>query len=143
MTPTPKAIVALTAASVASNATGTAYIDTLGYDYALIAIMSNGLSTQSATLTALTLGDGDTNTAYTNLTGFVGGTDFTLATAAAHTADEVAAVLGVDLRAKRRYLRLGVTPRTAATVSAVALLFRGDEVPVTASKAGVGNLVYG
>ena len=142
MTPTPRNVVALVAASVASNATGTADIDTLGYDYALISVKSNGLSTQSATFLALTLGEGDTTSAYTNISGFVGGTDFTLAVAP-NTTNAVGALLGVDLRGRRRYLRLSVTPRTASTVSADVMLFRAKEVPVTAAAAGVGNLVYG
>jgi hypothetical protein len=49
----------------------------------------------------------------------------------------------VDLRHRKRYLRLLASPVTTQSFTAVANLHRGELVPVTATDAGVSVLVAG
>ena len=49
----------------------------------------------------------------------------------------------IDCRARKRYLNLVISPTTTQTFQVNANGFRAEQAPVTASKAGVLNLVEG
>jgi hypothetical protein len=137
MMPSPKSVVVIVpGATVASNATASGSIDTLGYNYCVISCLAGTSATASHTLSTLTLSHNTSAaTGGTNLA--VGDTDFTIPTSNVTTP---IAQLRVDLRGKKRYLVLQMTPDTSAYVSAVAHLFKGDTSPVSATNAGVGVL---
>ena len=123
-------------ATVASNATASGSIDTLGYNYCDILVQVGTSATASHTLSALILSH-NTSAATGGTALATGDTDFTIPTADRTTP---MAALRVDLRGKHRYLVLQLTPDTSAYVSAFAHLYKGDESPNTATKAGVGVL---
>jgi hypothetical protein len=76
------------------------------------------------------------------VSGFVAGTDYTLPTPA-NTSDTTVVRLNIDLEAKKRYVRVNVTPRTDIAVATAARLGTAEAVPVDASGAGVNVFVNG
>jgi hypothetical protein len=51
--------------------------------------------------------------------------------------------MDVDCKARKRYLRVTVTPDVTAAVSVVALLSRGEEFPSTDAEVNVAKWVKG
>jgi hypothetical protein len=124
-------------ASTTNAGTASGSIDTKGFDYAVIDVIASASNNTTNNFSVLTLSEGDTTSAYTAIS--TGDTDFTIA--AAETAGHVVAQFRVDLRARKRYLSLAASPVTTQVIAAVAHLYKGDELPVTAAKAGAGVLV--
>ena len=120
-------------ATVASDATTSGSLDTLGYNYCDIIVQVSTHATPSHTLSALILSH-QTSAATGGTALATGGTDFTIPTVSSSTPF---AAFRVDLRGKHRYLALQLTPTTSATVGAWAHLYKGDEAPISATKAGV------
>jgi hypothetical protein len=80
-------------------------------------------------------------TGYSDISGFVGGTDFTIPNA--DTSNPNLYKLNVNLIGKKRYIKVAISPRTTQTVLGLANLFWTSEAPSTAAKAGVLALVEG
>ena len=101
-------------ASVASSATHSIEIDTLGFSYASIDVaFSPFTAAATAAATVLRLAQSNTSgSGQTNVSGFVGGTDFTVA-----AGSTTGAAVGyshrfdIDLRGRSRYLTVYATPR--------------------------------
>jgi hypothetical protein len=133
-------------ASVAASATHSHEIDTLGFEYVSIDVVySPFTSTTSNAAPVLRLTQHDvTGTGQTNISGFVGGTDFTVA-AGTTTGANVGYVarFNVDMRGKRRFLTLYTSPGNTVAVNSVARLGRAEEAPVSAATKNVGTLVSG
>ena len=134
------------AASVAANATHSHEIDTLGYDYVTIDVVYSpftAAATAAASVLRLTQHD-VTNTGQTNISGMVGGTDFTVA-AGSTTGAAVgyAHRFNVDMRGKRRFLTLYTSPAHTVGVASVARLGRAEEAPTSASTGNVNTWVSG
>ena len=130
---------------IASSATMEHSIDTLGFDYASIDVAFEAVAaagTNSAVATALKLQSSDTNGSFVDLTGYVGGTSFTIPTPA-NTNDSVVVRFDVDLRGKKRYLNVSATPVAASVVCSVARLGKAEVGPANASEAGVAAVVSG
>ncbi len=147
MLPQLKQMPLLNGSSVATNATVTANFDTLGYDWATVDVFGATAATNNQP-TVLKLSEGDTTSSFTDITGFVGGT----AVDATHgfvipaqvTTGFYNTKFNIDLRARKRYLQISIgSPGAATAFSAVANLGRGEQAPVTASKANVQALVEG
>jgi len=98
--------------------------------------------TNSAVAIALTLQQGDTTSSYTDVTGFVGGTSFTIPTPSDTSSTSVVR-FNVDMRGKKRYLNVYATPNAASPVVSVARLGKPEETPVAATAAGVDVFVSG
>jgi len=112
-----KSILLLNSASLATNATATANVDTRGFDACRIAVWQS----QTGAPAVLKVEHGDT----TDATAFVtvnatGGTDFTIAASSATTTNP-AAVFDIVTAGLRRYLRLTITPNAAAAANVVAI----------------------
>jgi hypothetical protein len=77
-----------------------------------------------------------------NVSGLVGGTDFTIASTGASTGADIGAIarFNVDLRGRRRYLTVRVTPSTTVAVISSARLSKGEQHATTASEANVNNV---
>lgn len=92
------------------------------------------LGAMDIAMSALAVQHSDTTgTGFANITGFVGGTDFTLPTA---TSDNGICVFHIDMRGKKRFLDLVATGGDGAAgtfASAIAILSRGKEAPITAT----------
>lgn len=136
---------ARSAASVAANATHTHEIDTLGYEYVSIDVVySPFTATTSNAAPVLRLTQHDvTGTGQTNISGFVGGTDFTVAAGATTGAAGYVHRFNVDMRGRRRYLTLYTSPGNTVGVTSVARLGRPEEAPTSASTGNTNSWVSG
>lgn len=132
-------------ADTATNATFTHAIDTLGYDYASIDIVFEAsTATTDDVANALKLGQGDTATAFTDITAFVGGGSggFTIPGSSVTDASNIVR-FNVDMRGKKRYLNVSATPAFATRVASVVRLGKAEVGPVSASEVGVAAVVSG
>jgi hypothetical protein len=140
-----KTVASLGTADTATNATFTHSIDTLGYDYASIdVVMEASTATTAAVALALKLGQSDTNSAFADITAFVGGGSggFTIPTTSLTGASNIVR-FNLDMRGKRRYLQVSATPVAASVVCSVARLGKGDVGPVSAAEVGVAAVISG
>ena len=140
-----KTVAKLGTSDTTTAQTFTSSIDTLGYDYASIdVVFEANAATTDAVATALKLAHGDTTSAYTDLTAYVGGGSggFTIPTTSSSSASNVVR-FNVDMRGKRRYLNVSATPIAASVVCAVARLGKAEVGPANASEAGVAAVVSG
>ena len=132
--------------SVASSATFTHEIDTLGYKFASVDVIFSPYTASSVSLASvLKVGESDTasqGTAATNITGLVGGPDFTIAATGASTGANVGGIarFNVDLRGRKRYLTVVVSPSTTVAIISAARLSKGENHAVTVTEANVNNV---
>lgn len=130
---------------IATSATHSHEIDTLGYKYASIDVCFEKVAaagTNSAVALVCKLQHGDTTSSYSDLTGYVGGTSFTIPTPANTTADTVVR-FDVDLRGRRRYLKVMATGNATGSVYSVARLGKPEDGPDTAAEKGANAAVAG
>lgn len=125
-----KFVSVLPPASISAAGTGSGTVDSLGWDYASIYLHC---ATQSSGNThTLVLDEGDTTSAFTT------NADLTITTVTPSTSVTQAYGWLLDLRKRKRYLRLTVTvPGTAQIVEASCVLSRGEQAPDTAAKRGL------
>ena len=130
--------------SVAASATYTHEIDTLGYKYASIDVIFSPFTASNVSLASvLKVGETDTSGGtLTDVTGLRGGTDFTIAATGASTGANVGGVarFNVDLRGRKRYLTVSVSPSTTVAVITNARLSKGENHASTAGEANVNNV---
>jgi hypothetical protein len=130
-----KLVVMLPSASQTNSATRTANLDTIGADYALITLnIASALNTNQVAPT-LSISEADATSVASNFVTF----NSNLNTIAAATlASGGARHLAIDLRSRKRYLRLSLTTATATndniTMGAVATLARLEQ-PLAAGPA--------
>lgn len=143
MLPQTKVIVPVAQVSKTNGATAEGLIDTLGYDWATIDIITATADVVSNSPSVLKLQEADTTDAtnLANISGFVGGTDFTIGPDSTSVAN--VRKFNVDLRGRKRYLNPVVSPRTTQLITIVANLGRAGESPINKTKAGVLALVEG
>lgn len=116
-------------------------VDTLGYDHASLTVL-RGSNASTVFATVLKVEDSDDDVTYGNVSGMVGGTDFTIPTVT-NTAGTSVVKLDVDTKARKRYLKVTATPAASMPVAITGRLSRGQESPVTAADAGVLAWVKG
>lgn len=127
--------------TAAGTSAVTLVVDTRGWDHcSFVAMRASNAATTFASV--LKVEDSEDNVTYGNVSGLVGGTDFTIA-AVSDTASAAAYKIDVSTQARKRYLRLTVTPSVSVNVAASARLSRGEQSPVSASEAGVIGWVVG
>lgn len=132
-------VVGAVPAAVGTSAV-TLTIDTLGYDYASVSVLrASNASTVFASV--LKVEESDDNSSYSNVSGMVGGTDFTIPVVS-DTASVAVVKLDVDTKAKKRYLKVTATPAVSVNTVVTARLSRGD-APTTAAEAGCIGWVKG
>lgn len=116
-------------------------IDTRGYDHASVSVLrASNASTVFASV--LKVEHSDDNSSYSDVSGLVGGTDFTIP-AVSDTAVASIVKLDVDTKAKKRYLKVTATPAVSVNTVVTARLSRGEEAPTSASEAGCIGWVKG
>lgn len=139
-----RVVAALPTAAVGSTATTTLTIDRLGYDHVSVtAIRASNASTVFASV--LKVEESDlSGSGYSDVTALVGGGvgGFTIP-AVSNTNDAAVVKMDIDCRAKKRYLRVSMTPGASATLAITARLSKPEESPVTAAEANVIGLVTG
>lgn len=119
------------------------YIDTLGYNrLSVYYIGATAVSTD--TITGLKLQEGDTTSAFTDISGAIGGTDFTIPAPNTSAGDEV--VFHVDLHGsknRKRYVNIDIVgDATTRTTGVVGVLSRAKVSPTTDALAGASEIVY-
>ena len=144
MFPAPKNVIAIIPISKTNGATATGeLIDTKGWDFVNIGIVASTADVVSNTLSVLKIEEGDTTSSVATFTGAVSGTDYTIATNAyTTTTNQNVWSFNVDLRGRKRYLRVSASPQTTMVIGAVATLMRGEQAPATAAQAGALNAIY-
>lgn len=136
--------------ALTNGATGTANVDTLGFDYVSIKLIATTADVVSNKPTVLKIAESDDTvvTNFANVTTFVGGTATSTSVGfvipSADTSNPNVYRFNVDCRYRKRYLKISVSPQTTQTYSLVADLGEGSEWPdVNTTKAGVHVLVNG
>jgi hypothetical protein len=134
--------------SVALNATHSLEIDTLGFEYASIDVLFSPFTSASGPTTAanvLRVAQSDTSgSGQANISGFVGGTDFTAASGSTATAGVgYAHRFDIDLRGKRRYLTVYATPASTCGVITTCRLGKAEAGPMDATTKGVNTHAVG
>lgn len=127
----------LFAKTVASNATSSGTIDTLGYDYATIFCHHDTTTTNPQIMRLL---EGTNNSPATEVSAFVGDTTFTIP--AVDTDDGIQVVMHIDLRERERWLSLEVEAAGASAImSGMCILSRAKNSPITdAERVGPGSV---
>lgn len=132
-------------ADTATNATAQHTIDTLGFAYASIdVVLEPNAATTDAICRALKVEESDASaTGYSDIAALVGGGTggFTIPTSGSRTAGSNVVRLNVDLRGRKRYLRVNATPTAASVVASVVRLGRGDIGASDAASSGVQVVV--
>lgn len=133
--------------SVASSATHSLEIDTIGFEYASIDVLFSPFTAASPPTTAATVlrvahSDTTGTSGQTNL--LVNGTDFTVGAGVTATSSVgYAHRFDIDLRGKRRYLTVYATPSSTAGVITSCRLSKGEAGPMSASEKGVNTQAVG
>jgi len=117
------------------------YVDTLGYDALTVMYIGAAVATGGVPGT-LKLQEGDTTSAFTDISGTLGGTSFTIPTPNTSTGDNV--LFHVNLaNGRKRYINATVTgTATTRTTNIQAVLTRAQVSPTSATLAGAGAAVY-
>ena len=139
-----KSAVLIAPQAVATNATAGTYFDFAGYSEATVDVVL-GVAGSTNAPTACKIQHSEDATNYSNITGYVSGTDYTLAaqltTSTLNTQIAYRFCLRQDGRLAR-YVRVQFTPQTASQLAAcTANLSRASEAPITTTDAQVGVLV--
>lgn len=134
--------------SVALNATHSLEIDTLGFEFASIDVLFSPFTSATGPTTAanvLRVAQSDVaGSGQANISGFVSGTDFTVAAGSTATAGVgYAHRFDIDLRGKRRYLTVYATPASTCGVITTCRLARGEAGPTSAAAKGVNTQAVG
>jgi hypothetical protein len=119
----------------------TLVVDTLGVDYASFTVL-RGSNASTVFASVLKVEESDDNSSYSNASGLVGGTDFSIPAVADTSATSVVK-LDVSTVARKRYLKVTATPAVSVPVAITGRLSRMQEAPASASEAGVIGWVKG
>lgn len=132
-------VIALPPQSVASATATSAAIDTLGYHYASLVISSAAAGATTAP-TALKVQECDTaGGTYADVPATVGGTAYAIPAGSTAAGGYVYAVFNLDLRRRKRFLKVVLTNTVTQTLMIHADLTRAEASPVgTTTPANVG-----
>lgn len=132
-------------ADTTTSQTASHTIDTLGFAYASIdVVFEPAAATTDAICRALKVEESDASgSGYADITALVGGGTggFTIPTSGSRTAGSNVVRLNVDLRGKKRYLKVSATPVAASVVASVVRLGRGEIGASDATSSGVQVVV--
>jgi hypothetical protein len=133
-----KEVVLIKPVSITTDgASGT--VDTLGYDYAVIRVVLNTAATNSP-LVALAVSDGPASNSFTAITSLTGGTNagnFTIAAPAGTGATGEINKFYLDLRRRKRFLKVDIDPTAARIGTITCELSRAEVAPDTAAGRGL------
>ncbi len=117
----------------------TGRVDTKGWDY--LTVLLNAVTAAAGdVMTTLKLGEGDTTSAFTDITGAVGGTSFSIPAPNTSAGDFIK--FDVDLKARQRYIQLTVVgDATTRVTTVIGILSRGERAPTSTAEAGVTTWV--
>lgn len=118
--------------SVATNGTATGIASVVGWDYAKV-VLHLGTAAASNVDTTITLTEGDTTSS------FATATDLAVTTAAPNTNTPQIYGWLLDLRKRKKNLKITFAPNTnvARLAGATMELYRGEQAPTTATLRGL------
>jgi hypothetical protein len=133
----------LPTAAVGATATSTLTVDRIGYDHVSVsAIRAANASTVFASV--LKVEESDDNSDYTDVTALVGGGTGGFTIPAVTDTNSAAIVqMDIDCRARKRYLKVSMTPGVTATLGIVAGLSKAEVAPTSAAEKNVIGWVVG
>lgn len=145
MNPNSKAVLVLATTSLTNGATGTGSVDTLGYDFLSLDVLQTTSNAVTNNLSVCKLAESDTtdSTNYSDVTKFVGDGTGGFTVPNADTSNSQLFKMNMNLRGRKRYIKLSASPVTTQSITAIANLHRGEQAPVTAANVGVALLVEG
>lgn len=120
-------------------------IDTLGFSYASIdVVFEAAAATTDAICRALKIEESDASgSGFADITALVGGGTggFSIPSSGSRTSGSNVVRINLDVRGRKRYLRVNATPVAASVVASVARLGRGEAGASDASSSGVQVVV--
>jgi hypothetical protein len=123
-------------ASTATNATASGVIDTMGYEEVKVCVLLDSAASTSNNPVTLSLTESDDATTYVAIAAFTGDATDGFTIPNADSVNPQVVELNVDARARKRYLKVTVTPGTAAQiVGAVAVLGKAKDSTVAGAEA--------
>jgi hypothetical protein len=141
-----KSVVAL--GPISFSAAGTAIsasVDAKGYEELQLVVTKTTHATDYITVLTIQQSDDTVLTNFAAVTGYVAGTDWTLASLTGGTnaaTEKAAGVFNIDLRGKKRYFRVLVTNGGATGIVGITgTLARGEQAPITATNQNAGVVV--
>ena len=148
MMPQLKPQIMVNALSTTNGGTAAGFIDTLGYDFLMVAIDAATADVVSNKPTVCKLQESDvtlttSSTSWTDITAFATPAVIPSANTAATAVLQNIYQFNVDCRARKRYIQAVYSPQTTQVTSIVAVLGRAEQSPTTAAKANVMTLVEG
>jgi hypothetical protein len=141
-----KSVVALGPISMTAAAPLTsASIDCKGYEELQLVVTKTTHATDYITVFTIQQSDDTVLTNFAAVTGYVAGTDWTLASLTGGTnaaTEKAAGVFNIDLRGKKRYFRVLVTNGGATGIVGITgTLARAEQAPITATLQNAGVVV--
>ena len=139
-----KVLATLPTAAVGATATSTLTIDRLGFDHVSVsALRASNASTVFASVLKVEESD-VSGSGYSDVTALVGGGTGCFSIPAVTDTDAASIVkIDIDARAKKRYLKVSMTPGASATLAIVASLSKAEESPTSVTEKGVIGHVVG
>jgi len=141
-----KSVVAL--GPISFTAAGTAIsasVDAKGYEELQLVVTKTTHASDYITVFNIQQSDDTVLTNFAAVTGYVAGTDWTLASLTGGTnaaTEKAAGVFNIDLRGKKRYFRVLVTNGAATGIVGITgTLARGEQAPITATNQNAGVVV--
>ncbi|GMQ95825.1 MAG: hypothetical protein BMS9Abin14_286 [Gammaproteobacteria bacterium] len=143
MLPISKTVVAITGQSVTNAATVTGNIDRLGFNYCELDVLLAGgdAATNNPSVLKVSESDDTVVSNFADVTGLVGDTGFTIPNIGTDTAASTVVKFRLDLKKRKRYLKVTISPITTEILAAVAQLHKWEKAPVSTTDAGVATVV--
>ena len=133
---------------ISFSAAGTAIsasVDCKGFEELQLVVTKTTHSNDYITVLNIQQSDDTVLTNFAAVTGYVAGTDWTLASLTGGTnaaTEKAAGVFNIDLRGKKRYFRVLVTNgAVTGVVGITGTLARGEQAPITATNQNAGVVV--
>jgi len=143
-----KSVLVLATASTTNGATATGQIDTLGFNQLILDVNMTTADTTTNKMTTLKLSESDDTvvTNFVDIAKFTGGTNagnFTLPAPSTSTSQPNLYKFNIDLRGRKRYLKVTATPPTTQSITIWGVLQKPHRAPILAADAGSISVVEG